>query len=231
MGANHTFSFRSEGTGVNVEPGSGTTIMGYAGITGANNVQMNSDPYFHYVSIDQIITNLQDTRSCWVGTPISNQPSVANAGADYTIPKGTAFLLKGTATDPDNDMLYHNWEQVDDGTITNDNFGPENMGGALFRSRPPSTSTERYMPSLSRILEGELTETNPTVTADNTSWETVSQIARDLNFRFTARDRSEANGTGQTPQSASDAMKVTVDDQSGPFVLTSQNTAGYVVFA
>ena len=59
MGANHTFSFSSEGTGVNVEPGSGTTIMGYAGITGPDDVQDHSDPYFHYVSIDQILTNLE----------------------------------------------------------------------------------------------------------------------------------------------------------------------------
>ena len=36
MGGNHTFSQSNEGTGVNYEPGSGTTIMGYAGITGAN---------------------------------------------------------------------------------------------------------------------------------------------------------------------------------------------------
>ena len=48
MGGNHTFSQSNEGTGVNYEPGSGTTIMGYAGITGANDVQDHSDPYFHY---------------------------------------------------------------------------------------------------------------------------------------------------------------------------------------
>ena len=34
LGANHTFSYEIEGTGVSVEPGSGSTIMGYAGITG-----------------------------------------------------------------------------------------------------------------------------------------------------------------------------------------------------
>jgi hypothetical protein len=33
MGGNHTFSFSTEGTGVNKEVGSGITIMGYAGIT------------------------------------------------------------------------------------------------------------------------------------------------------------------------------------------------------
>src|SRR5690606_4080191 len=58
LGANHTFSFQLEGTGVNVEPGSGTTIMGYAGITGATDVQPHSDAYFHHVSINQVQTNL-----------------------------------------------------------------------------------------------------------------------------------------------------------------------------
>lgn len=229
-GANHTFSMNSEGTGMNVEPGSGTTIMSYAGITGPDDVQNNADPYFHYVSIDQIITNLE-SKTCWVGTTITNNPPVADAGNDYVIPKGTAFKLKGTATDSDDDALYYTWEQIDDGTITNTNFGPTNTSGANFRSRPPVTTPERYMPKLSRILTGELTETNPTVTADNSSWETVSEVGRDLNFSFTVRDRSISGGTGQTPQISSDAMKVTVDASSGPFLITSHNTAGHIAYA
>ncbi len=230
LGANHTFSHNSEGTGKNVEPGSGTTIMGYAGITGPSDVQPHSDPYFQYVSIDQIITNLE-SKTCWVGTTITNNPPVADAGTDYTIPMGTAFRLKGTATDADGDALYYNWEQIDDGNITSTNFGPTNTSGANFRSRPPVTTPERYMPILNRILAGELTETNPTVMADNTSWETVSEVGRDLNFSFTVRDRSISGGTGLTPQSSSDTMKVTVDAASGPFQVTSQNTVNYVVFS
>jgi hypothetical protein len=99
MGANHTWSFGSEGAGVNFEPGSGTTIMGYAGITGIDDVQDHSDPYFHFASINQILNNL-NTRTCWVGTAITNNPPVANAGSDYTIPAGTAFVLRASATDP-----------------------------------------------------------------------------------------------------------------------------------
>ena len=216
---------------MNVEPGSGTTIMSYAGITGANNVQTHADPYFHYVSIDQILTNFI-SRTCWVGSAITNNPPVADAGSDHTIPKSTAFLLKGTATDADaGDTLYYTWEQIDDGTITNTNFGPTNTSGANFRSRPPSTSPNRYMPTIERIIAGQLTETNPTVTPGNTSWETVSDVARDLNFGFLVRDRHISGGLGQTPQSSSDAMKVTVDDASGPFVVTSQNTAGHIAYA
>jgi subtilisin-like proprotein convertase family protein len=224
MGANHTFSNNSEGTGVNAEPGSGTTIMGYAGITGSNNVQNHSDPYFHYYSITQILNNLNN-RTCWTGSAISNNPPVANAGADYVIPNGTAFVLKGAATDADAaDVLTYTWEQIDDGITTFANFGPNKTAGAVWRSRPPSTNTDRYMPVIERVIAGELTETNPTITSDNTSWETVSNVARTLNFALTVRDRSEGNGVGLTPQSDFDTMMVTVDGASGPFVVTSQTT-------
>ncbi len=225
MGANHTWSFNSEGTGVNMEPGSGTTIMGYAGITGGNDVQDHSDPLFHYASIDQILNNLQ-TRTCWTSTAITNNPPVANAGPDYTIPQGTAFLLDGAASsDPDGgDTLTYTWEQIDDGVTTNGTFGPTKTTGAVWRSRPPSTNSIRYMPILERVVAGQLTESNPVETVDNTSWETVSTVARTLNFALTVRDRSEADGVGQMPQTSFDEMVVTVDGASGPFAVTSQTT-------
>jgi hypothetical protein len=65
---------------VNVEPGSGSTIMGYAGITTDYDVQASSDDYFAYVSILQIQTNLAIT--CPTKAMISNNPPVINAGAD-----------------------------------------------------------------------------------------------------------------------------------------------------
>ena len=80
MGANHTYSNFSEGTGVNAEPGSGTTIMGYAGITGSNDVQDHSDPYFHYYSINQILNNVNSgANQCAITTAITNNPPVADA--------------------------------------------------------------------------------------------------------------------------------------------------------
>lgn len=226
MGANHTFSFNSEGAGVNAEPGSGTTIMGYAGITGGNDVQDHSDAYFHYHSIDQILDNVASTpNNCAVTTNITNNPPVANAGADYTIPNGTAFILKASATDADaTDVLTYCWEQIDDGITTNGDFGPTKTTGAVWRSRPPSTSPNRYMPILDRVLNGQLTEITPVETVDNSSWETVSTVGRDLNFALTVRDRSEAGGVGQTPQSDFDTMLVTVDGSSGPFTVLSQTT-------
>ncbi|SDR69045.1 Por secretion system C-terminal sorting domain-containing protein [Formosa sp. Hel1_31_208] len=226
MGANHTWSFSSEGTGVNAEPGSGTTIMGYAGITGGNDVQDHSDPYFHYYSILQILNNvISPPNNCATITAITNSPPVADAGTDYTIPSGTAFVLRGAATDPDGtDVLTYCWEQIDNGVTTNGTFGPNKTTGAVWRSRPPSVSPNRYMPILERVLNGQLTETNPVETVDNSSWETVSNVGRDLNFALTVRDRSEAGGVGQSPQSDFDLMTVTVDAASGPFAVTSQTT-------
>ena len=91
---------------VNAEPGSGSTIMGYAGITGSNNVVLHSDAYFHYHSIRQITDNVTNTRTCWQENDpvtLTNNPPNANAGNDYTIPQGTAYVLRGTATDADED--------------------------------------------------------------------------------------------------------------------------------
>ncbi|MFC3159520.1 reprolysin-like metallopeptidase [Chryseobacterium arachidis] len=118
LGANHTFSHGLESAGVNVEPGSGSTIMGYAGITGANtDVQPHSDAYFHAVSINQVQNNLV-SKTCDIETTINNNPPVIAALSTYNIPKGTAFVLTASATDPENDPLTYCWEQVDNATVT-----------------------------------------------------------------------------------------------------------------
>ena len=218
MGANHTWSFASEGTGVNFEPGSGTTIMAYAGITGSDDVQDHTDPYMHYASIEQILTNITSSpNNCWTSTPITNNPPVANAGNDFVIPAGTAFVLRGSATDDNSDLNYA-WEQIDNGVTDFSNFGPTKLTGAIFRSRIGGPN--RYMPTLSRIIAGELTETEPVETINNTSWETISTISRDLNFALTVREVSSPSN-----QTGSDTMRVTVDDTAGPFVVTSQTTS------
>ncbi len=218
VGANHTFSMSTEGTGVNAEPGSGTTIMGYAGITGSNDVQMHSDPYFHYHSINQILNNL-DNQTCWTSTAITNNPPNADAGSDYTIPQGTAYVLKGSATDADSgDTLMYCWEQTDSGQVTSAGFGSTITGGSMNRSLPPTTSPDRYIPNVNRVIVGQLTETNPTVGSD---WETVATVGRVMNWALTVRDR-EPTATGLNGQSSFDLMQITVDANSGPFVVTSQ---------
>ena len=221
MGANHTWSFGNEGAGVNVEPGSGSTIMGYAGITGPDDVQSNSDAYFHYASINQILNNVATApNNCSVNTPITNNPPVADAGPNYTIPNGTAYVLKGSATDADGgDMLTYCWEQNNDGTVTSGSFGPTSTTGATTRSLPPTSSPDRYIPNFSRVLNGQLTQTNPGNGAD---WETVSTVGRGMVWALTVRDR-EPTATGLNGQSSFDLTGITVSGSAGPFVVTSQN--------
>lgn len=219
FGGNHTFSHSTENTAVNIEPGSGSTIMGYAGITGATDVQAHSDPYFAYRSILQIQTNLL-SKTCSTNTTITHGTPVVNAGADWTIPKGTPFKLTGSATDSGgNGSLTYCWEQNDDASS---GLGASNSLGATgslvsvgkttgpnFRSRNPETVPHRYMPKMQSIL-------NNTLTAD---WESVSNIARNLNFTLTVRDNIVGGG-----QTNTDAMIVTVNSLVGPFDVTSQNT-------
>lgn len=221
FGANHTFSHLSEGTLVQVEPGSGTTIMGYAGITGPNDVATNSDDYFHYVSIVQIREYLQ-TISCGETIALTNNAPILNPVSNYTIPIGTPFVLTGSASDPDTtDVLTYDWEQIDNGIVTQATFGPNNPTGAMFRSLPPSVSPERYFPRLSRVVSGNLTQSNP---VEGGAWETVSNVQRDLNFSLTVRDNVLAGG-----QSASDEVTVSVSREAGPFMVTSQAEASSFV--
>ena len=215
FGANHTWSFESEGTGVQVEPASGTTIMGYAGIVNGNNVAPNGDDYFHHLSIVQIQEYVQTT-GCSLDIGLSNSPPEITPQQDYSIPMGTAFVLSGTATDPDGDILTYAWEQIDNGVVVTATFGPDNISGANFRSLPPSTNPERYFPRLSRILSGDLEQVNPVT---NDAWETVSNVKRDLNFALTVRDNNPEGG-----QVASDSVKVEVINTAGPFRVTSQST-------
>ncbi|MCG9791761.1 reprolysin-like metallopeptidase [Flavobacterium algicola] len=213
LGANHTYSYEIEGTGVNIEPGSGSTIMGYAGVTDTYDVQENSDDYFSFASIDQIQTNLS-TKTCPVSTSIINNPPVIAAGNDYTIPMGTAFVLSGTGTDSEGDTISYCWEQNDsasNSSIQDNSFAiSTKTNGPLFRSFNPSSSPVRYMPSLSNVIANKLIS----------NWESVSDVARTLNFVLTGRDNA-ALGTAQT---ANDEAIITVSATAGPFKLTSQNT-------
>lgn len=216
FGANHTWSFESEGTSVQAEPASGTTIMGYAGIVEGNNVAPNGDDYFHYYSIVQIIDYLQ-TVSCAQTVALVNEPPVVTPLEDYVIPKSTAFVLSANASDPDSgDVLTYTWEQIDNGVVTTETFGPDNASGANFRSLPPTTDPERYFPRLSQVVQGNLTQTNPPI---NGAWETVSNIQRDMNFALTVRDN--ASGGGQVVTATTE---VQVINSAGPFLVTSQGS-------
>ena len=212
FGGNHTFTHSNEGTIAQVEPGSGSTIMGYAGITTLD-VQAHSDPYFHAVSIQQI-TNYIKTTTCQTTTVTGNAIPTANAGLDYTIPKSTPFMLTGTGTDANGDALTYAWEQMDSQT-TSAAPSATKTTGVDFRSYNPTTSPTRYFPKMATVLTGATTTAGTAITV-----EALPSVARTFNFRFTVRD-NRAGG----PANNSDDAIITVNGTAGPFSVTAPNTA------
>lgn len=193
LGDSHTYSFFENYLNQEVEPGSGTTIMGYAGITGpSTDVQKHSDVYFHSVSIDQVQDNLVSVTAD-VETPITNNTPVVTAMPTiYTIPRSTPFVLTASATDPDGDALTYCWEQVNPSKlgngVTKNNIG-NTATGANFRSWAPTTSPTRYFPKLATVLGGTVKNT--------TDFEAASTVARTTDFRVTVRD-NKPGGQAQT---------------------------------
>ncbi len=232
LGANHTFSNSNEGFGVNKEPGSGITIMGYAGIT-AQDLAPHSIAFYHQASIAQIQANLA-TKTCPVTTSITatNATPVVNAGSNYTIPISTPFALTGSATDANaGDVLTYSWEQNDNvgsgQTGANSVASPTKTGGPNWISFSPTTSPVRYMPKMATILAG-LNVSGPLPGGDaGANTEALSSVSRTLNFRLTVRDNAVYSSTAPVSvgQSQFDDMVVTVTNTSGPFSVTSPNTA------
>jgi reprolysin-like metallo-peptidase family M12B/type IX secretion system substrate protein len=215
FGGNHTFDYGYEGTIAQMEPGSGSTIMGYAGTTGSTDIQPHSDPYFHAVSIQQIDAYITSGKgaSCAVITPTGNIAPRVKAGKDYTIPKSTPFALTATGGDGNaSDSLTYCWEQYDvfKNNGTSYKF-PDSTSttGPMFRSFTPVTSGKRSFPALPSILNG----------TNYNKWEVLPAVNRTLNFRVTVRDNHPGGGSTKT-----DDMVVTVAKNSGPFKVTSPNT-------
>lgn len=214
-GGNHTFSFSGENNAVNMEPGSGVAIMGYAGITGATDVAAHSIAIFHAASIQQITDNLKG-KTCQTNIPIANAVPAPAAPATKTLPIGTAFKLTGTATDANaGDILSYCWEQYDDATTVGAAASYPSgtkTNGANFRSYMPENNGTRYFPRLVDHVKNGV--------AGN-AWEIVPTINRTLNFRMTVRDNRPGGGNNESVATA-----VTFDATKGPFTVTSQNTAG-----
>lgn len=190
------------------EPGSGSTIMGYAGICSPD-VQFGSDDYFHAISLQEIYNFLaEDGGSCPATTPLPNNPPVVTAGPDRVIPKGTPFDLTAVASDPDtNDVLTYCWEQFDNDVAQ---MPPRNTStsGPAFRSFDPTTNPTRTFPRIQSIVGNA-----------NTTWEVLPVVSRVMNFRVTVRDN--APGGGCTDE---DDLRLTVDGNSGPLAVTEPNT-------
>jgi hypothetical protein len=216
LGANHTFTFSNEGTIAQMEPGSGSTIMGYAGITGSTtDVQPHSDDYFHAISIEQVTNYIKSSNggnACAAVTITGNSTPTAAAGSDYVIPRSTPFTLTGSGTDADgSDVLTYCWEQMNT-RATGFSTVPSATAtaGPQFRSYLPVATPSRTFPQLSSILSG----------TNSNKWEVLPSVARTLNFRVTVRDNHPGAGNN-----FSDDMVLTISGTTGPFAVTAPNTA------
>ena len=178
------------------------------------NVQNFSDPYFHAVSLQEIVgfvtTGLGST--CGTVTPTGNDVPVVTAAGGYVLPIGTPFVLTGTATDATPDALTYTWEEFDAagaGGAPSRNGVP--TAKPFFRSFPPSASPARTFPQLSRLVAG----------ASPVTGEALPRTSETLRFRLTARDNRAGGGA------IGDAtVTVQTDCPAGPFVVTSPNVAG-----
>ncbi|MBK7042555.1 MAG: hypothetical protein IPH50_01875 [Rhodanobacteraceae bacterium] len=213
-----------------MEPGSGTTIMAYAGIC-SDNLQPNSDANLHARTFTQLVARLaldetSTAPTCGSNTPTGNQTPNVTAAADLTIPEQTPFQLTVAANDPDGDVLVYNWEELDTGTRGAPTATGDNGTAPLFRSFNPTTSPTRNFPSLPYILDNSnippATISLPPAAGSYYTAERLPNPAsgtRVMNFRATVGD-NRAGGAGV----AYDQIVVTASSAAGPFAVV--NLAG-----
>lgn len=214
LGASHTYTGSACGglwtPSTAYEPGSGSTIMAYAGLCGADNLELHSGEYFHAANLDQIIFLVKGPFAQHpVPESSGNHPPTVNAGAPFTIPKETPFRLVATGSDPDADALTYCWEQIDKSPMKAGLSAPDDGLIPLFRSFPPDPSPARTFPQWPDIL-------NNTASAG----EQLPSVGRTLRFRVTVRDnRSGCGGVDR------DDTVITVHEPAGPFEVSSPTAA------
>lgn len=235
FGANHTFNNGVNGSCSNnnahqstaYEPGSGSTIMAYAGICSPDDIQPHSDDYFHVASLKEIynysIVGTGD--GCAAKTPTNNKPvGLANFTAQYTIPYKTPFeLISPVAIDSVADTLtnycWDEWDLGDFKRALNNTY----LSGPIFRSFSPVESTTRIFPRIDSVLKGTLTY----VSVENKKGEKVPDTARLLTFKLTVRDIFNGNGCFLFPDDSIhlNAVSTGAANNYEGFKVTSPSTA------
>ena len=206
FGANHTQNNPcNRNSSTAFEPGSASTIMGYAGICPPN-LQNNSDDHFHIGSIMEVRNYaFQGQGNSCANQIITNNlaPTVAIEERDVFLPRQTPFVLRANAIDPEGDDVTYCWEQFDLGPAGNP-MTP--VGNApLFRSFSPVEEGERFFPRFVNVRFGV-----------STIGELLPSYGRNMRFRVTVRDNNPLGGAN-----AYNEILLTVDNNAGPFVVTA----------
>lgn len=192
-----------------MEPGSASTIMGYAGVCDPS-IQPNSDDYFHARSLQQIgAFATGGGNSCAQLTPNGNSAPTAASLTNRSVPHSTPFVLNGSATDPNGDALTFCWEQMNAWSSPTQPMPPEptNVSGPVFRTFDPVSDPSRYFPNFNAVLAGVTPE-----------WEVLPAVGRSMSFRMTVRDNNPGGGCTTERN-----MTVTTSGSIGPFQVTSPN--------
>lgn len=193
-----------------VEPGSGSTIMSYAGLCGNQNIINDNDVYFHVQSLQEILTysRVGTGRTCATRISIDNTEPIAtvNYANGFFIPINTPFQLTGSGADAEDEDLNFCWEQFDIGPLSE--LGNPSGNTPLFRSYPPTESPTRVFPRIEDI-----------VTNVSRREELMPDYARDMTFRLTVRDNHEGGGA-----TAWEEVSFQTTDLAGPFMVLSPDT-------
>lgn len=210
------------------EPGSGITVMGYAGICSSQDLARNSIDTFHIRSIEEILDFVNNgSGNCSINVSTGNAiPAVTSVGGNsFNIPKQTPFALTASANDPNGDSVTYDWQQFDLGLGTTSAPNTDSDGNArpIFRPFYPTASGTRHFPSLQYILNNanvppasyDCGRMTPCLTG-----ELLPSITRKMKFQAVVRDNRPGAGAV-----ISTMVEVNVNGGSGPFQVTAPNSA------
>ncbi|GBG30519.1 Hypothetical Protein FCC1311_067392 [Hondaea fermentalgiana] len=159
-----------------VEPGSGSTIMGYANLCSGRNLQSYSDPYLHPVNLQQmrdfLETRVEKASDCGEVVVTERERPVVSVIDDVcTVPVGNAFQLRGAASNDAAKESTFAWDRSDTGAQT---YSDTSLGD--FRSYMPIASQSRFFPNMFNLVN-EVTSLS----------EHLPQTDMSMTMRFTAR--------------------------------------------
>ncbi|HYP26237.1 MAG TPA: M12 family metallo-peptidase [Blastocatellia bacterium] len=191
------------------EPGSGSTIMAYAGICGSQDIQDNSNDYFHHRSLEEINAVLESTGgTCATTAATGNTPPTVTVGSAVTIPARTPFALTATGSDANGDAVTYCWEEYDLGPASPPDADSDGQARPIFRSFNPTASSTRTFPQMTDLLNNV-----------STYGESLPNINRVMNFRVTARDNRSGSGAINSA-----STQVAVFNTGIPFLVVTPNT-------